>query len=1715
MANVQAEARRVAEEQRRREEEARLAREAARAEAAAKRFTAQQENPDWNAAANEYANTPPPQTYRPPVGNTNPESLYNTPLWPDVAPLEHTWNTQNEQAFQDWKTQNAPYDSGLDYNLRDAYLSSLTTNDNGHLPDTWKKPNHPTFSNESAYSGLGGPVGGQWSVDADGNDVFYASPANLKDRTPQELQDYFSQYEPGVKLVLPGESPVVPVVDNNIPPPQAYRPPVQEDPWGKAATEFASWNAPQTPAWDTPRVASMRQGAASTAQEWPKDQWGNPIINGETIYPSDPRINPHTAREAQYGSAMGNINPISYGLESQLGQYPGGKFASGLIGGAATAVPILGSALAGASGGNTNTSDPAFWNEAAQAVAAPMLTKTGPITEGLAASMGGGAAARIAAQAGFGGASMGALEGANQALTGQFDPKRLAMQTATGAAIAGGATGLTEFAKSTAFREGERGSLDLTPKPKEQAIAREEPVAPVTRMQQTIDETENTLSRPGTIGEMVGKIPGVKKTAGVVAPSVGMERQPLVAYVAKARATADVTTVFDGTRVPQVQELRAAFGDMEKGADGFVRPKVEPQYHGPEGRVIKGTVLDIFENPQDYVITPEQRALMDSWGSRGTGQVGFLNTEYGADIGTYQPKNPGAVYMPHINANEDLMTRMDRTEQSLARGAVGHERTWDTARDRMAHDPKFIPETDPVKLLEAHDSALASAAGKATFKAAAGGKTKLEVMQETHPGLAKQMVGLRQKAASLRATAARLDQRVTAAVDSFLKSGAEDADLAILRDNLDVKVGANAVGVQGVNYGKDLAQMRREITGVKAELKRLGPAWKNANTEPYTLNRSTFKYHTPEQSRTIDELMKTSDNKILNAMEVARVTAFGGDFSPITFIQGQLQAFRAPDVYAKAWAHIISKGGVHLDEIARNEADDVALYSRARGRALGSLSEEFGGQKSLLGHIPKFGEKYQKWNRDMQNVVNYIDYMTWKRGMKIAEWGAPPGTPKEVLAHEVVNAVSKTNPGLNSAERGVSQARAAVERAPLTSMSYLASPALVAKDAVSGMAKLVAHGGDWRALRGREQLAIIWSLQMAGGIAAVSVASAAASAHSRGLSIEENVKRTMNINRREFMGLQVMDKGIVPLGGPFRTFIRGVVPRVNVKTGDVTAPPLASFMRSKLAPTAATAVDVLQNADFRGRKIWSGSDSTMEKILKGAEYIVENTVLPLAASAIVEGQRTGQSWERTIEDSIGQLMGGNVNQPSQWEQYNQQIRKDTGKEWKDLNPFEQWQWEQKHGAPPFSTDAGTKAKQQQGIIDKQTATGHLEELGKQLDAGKMTPLQYRNERDTTLAFLAGQNDVRWATLDAKGHDTAETRYFDLINTSRPANDPLGQPNWEQVNAAFAGWSAEDRAFVESRGLIPKATKKEQEFSDDKQAIVDSGYWEIGKAPPDERTPWEVAAGAKAPTAPDVGTRTQFLIDHRDVLDLVKKWGYSPNVTAFIGEYDRVTERQKNLDAGLNSAAISKKTWLDGYHENVQALASANETLYGDSPANPALAGTPLGRYYEQIKTNLDPATGKPNWRKVDEWLATLPQSEQDAIDNRKTTRIETPRVQAYRDAVKRISDSGYWEMNDKLAARFVRRFGLPVGTTADQMTQAVFKQERDRLMARGMSQAEAELRANIIADRKLRPFTTLAQQQSQKFRRSRKNREIAALLAEYGFWDPGIADTGMIARAVA
>jgi hypothetical protein len=123
---------------------------------------------------------------------------YNTQLTPDQEAQYQQW-VQLQSALNHRDMSQDTYN----YDMRGAFLGGAGRAGNGHYPDTYKKPNHPSFSDQSQYNGADGQVGGSWTQIPNGGWSFVPGPANLQNHGAQGLQSYFQRSDPTVQLVLP------------------------------------------------------------------------------------------------------------------------------------------------------------------------------------------------------------------------------------------------------------------------------------------------------------------------------------------------------------------------------------------------------------------------------------------------------------------------------------------------------------------------------------------------------------------------------------------------------------------------------------------------------------------------------------------------------------------------------------------------------------------------------------------------------------------------------------------------------------------------------------------------------------------------------------------------------------------------------------------------------------------------------------------------------------------------------------------------------------------------------------------------------------------------------------------------------------------------------------------------------------------------------------------------------------------------------------------------------------------------------------------------------------------------------------------------------------------------------------------------------------------------------------------------------------------------
>ena len=84
-----------------------------------------------------------------------------------------------------------------DYDMEGALAAGVKPDKYGHMPDTYKLPNHMTFSEGSIYS-TPEHLGGKWLPGNDGSWTFWPTQFNMSQHSLPEMQSYFSRVEQNI-----------------------------------------------------------------------------------------------------------------------------------------------------------------------------------------------------------------------------------------------------------------------------------------------------------------------------------------------------------------------------------------------------------------------------------------------------------------------------------------------------------------------------------------------------------------------------------------------------------------------------------------------------------------------------------------------------------------------------------------------------------------------------------------------------------------------------------------------------------------------------------------------------------------------------------------------------------------------------------------------------------------------------------------------------------------------------------------------------------------------------------------------------------------------------------------------------------------------------------------------------------------------------------------------------------------------------------------------------------------------------------------------------------------------------------------------------------------------------------------------------------------------------------------------------------------------------
>lgn len=136
---------------------------------------------------------------------TSQATLQSTPNLDFTNQFNTTLNPEKEAQFQAWAESQNKLRDLQDYDLRGFFNTQGQVAANGHSSDKFKKPNHPTFSDQSIYNNSANPeggryVGGTWDQ-VNGQDRFTPTAEMLRSTHPlNQMRRYMADVEPNAVL---------------------------------------------------------------------------------------------------------------------------------------------------------------------------------------------------------------------------------------------------------------------------------------------------------------------------------------------------------------------------------------------------------------------------------------------------------------------------------------------------------------------------------------------------------------------------------------------------------------------------------------------------------------------------------------------------------------------------------------------------------------------------------------------------------------------------------------------------------------------------------------------------------------------------------------------------------------------------------------------------------------------------------------------------------------------------------------------------------------------------------------------------------------------------------------------------------------------------------------------------------------------------------------------------------------------------------------------------------------------------------------------------------------------------------------------------------------------------------------------------------------------------------------------------------------------------
>lgn len=835
-----------------------------------------------------------------------------------------------------------------------------------------------------------------------------------------------------------------------------------------------------------------------------------------------------------------------------------------------------------------------------------------------------------------------------------------------------------------------------------------------TEIQRMIDHNSESLLRPGPLTRLV---PGEKSALTALGfPVVDLDETVHVAFNAAASAAANVVT--------RQAHLHDSLADEQRAIARLWTPK----YNGDKRKEYKrldadGKLTAYLEEPGAFDLPPDEilprvASLQRLYAATEPVSINALRSGYGVDYHPVRMKDPEGTYIPRGNRKDamdkQLLEAMEAYTVRAGTSSVTKTRAYETVLERMSRDPSFVPETDPRRLWEAHDRGLAYQAALHTLKKATGGITLTEAKELVAPALVKAKTELQKDVANLK-------RRIETATNRMRQAGAAERRMGTRKTRLAEKIDPihEKIARLGEEWGPELsflsgqvreleamareaekaltasntrrAELGMSLTQLRAEYERLSPrlaklvrAYEATNVSkgPNALMRSDYTnlYHPAKVATDIGRVMQTKlgykpADQLVSALREATLVTIGGDLSPFIFMQGLFGHVARPSHFLRTLTKEYRqlRRGDLLREFIEQNPTATDLWTMTTKRAIGEPGIEFRETGKGLERVPGvrgvlhrfseavFVQQLESWWDDTQRLVGTPNPRTGQ-----------PHTWSEAAAESWAT-WSKIMPTFTPPERGMSNLRARLENLPFFSSAFVTAPPGLLKDATAAVVRLMqpttaSPVRRWHSVPGRERLALERVLKMAVSLATLAAASYALSDAAEGKPPNpKRLRDVFNPNSPRFISFAIPGTDeYLPIGGPFRSFIKAMAPQSAYGSPKIPFGGLPKYVEARLAPVVRVPKDLAENRDYFNRTIRKGEG--VEPFLRSIAYAIESFA-PIPVQPAITQFRTSEvetPWEIARQLGI-QLLGGSLHEESPGVKRNQLSRDRYGADYFDLD----------------------------------------------------------------------------------------------------------------------------------------------------------------------------------------------------------------------------------------------------------------------------------------------------------------------------------------------------------------------------------------------------------------------------------------------------------------